>query len=124
MLEKNILISGGEALLKIVDLNENELKYTTSTDFTCLNEINYAKFINEECILITDTKNPKDQGEIIINAAKTIQKWWRELLYKIFIILNVIKVQSKFRSFITRKKLSQNNNDSSDTSKMEKNIRH
>ena len=55
--KKNILISGGEALLKIVDLNENELKYTTSTDFTCLNEINYAKFINEECILITDTKN-------------------------------------------------------------------
>jgi len=55
--KKNILISGGEALLKIVDLNENELKYNTSTDFTCLNEINYAKFINEECILITDTKN-------------------------------------------------------------------
>ena len=55
--KKNKLISGGEALLKIVDLNENELKYTTSTDFTCLNEINYAKFINEECILITDTKN-------------------------------------------------------------------
>ena len=55
--KNNILISGGEALLKIVDLNENELKYTTSTDFTCLNEINYAKFINEECILITDTKN-------------------------------------------------------------------
>ena len=55
--KKNILISGGEALLKIVDLNENELKYTTSTDFTCLNEINYAKFISEECILITDTKN-------------------------------------------------------------------
>ena len=55
--KKNILISGGETLLKIVDLNENELKYNTSTDFTCLNEINYAKFINEECILITDTKN-------------------------------------------------------------------
>ena len=55
--KKNILISGGEALLKIVDLNENELKYNTSTDLTCLNEINYAKFINEECILITDTKN-------------------------------------------------------------------
>ena len=55
--KKNILISGGEALLKIVDLNEKEIKYNTSTDFTCLNEINYAKFINEECILVTDIKN-------------------------------------------------------------------
>ena len=55
--KNDILISGGEALLKIVDLKDKELKYNTSTDFTCLNEINYAKFINDECMMITDIKN-------------------------------------------------------------------
>ena len=55
-------------------------------------------------------KSPQDQGEVIINAAKTIQKWWRDLLYKIFIILNIIKIQSVFRSFITRKGFKENKN--------------
>ena len=52
------------------------------------------------------TKSPLDKGEIIINAAKTIQKWWRDLISKIYIILQVIKIQSVFRSFIMRKKIS------------------
>jgi hypothetical protein len=54
---KNILISGGEALLKIVDLNKDELKFNSSTDFTCVNDINYAKFINDDYIVIIDIKN-------------------------------------------------------------------
>ena len=68
------------------------------------------------------SQNPKDQGEIIINAAKTIQKWWRDLIYKIIIIINTIKIQSKFRSFITRKKLYQNNNINLNSFKKEGNI--
>ena len=55
--EKGIFISGGELLLKIIDLNSNEFKSDTSTDFTCLNEINIAKFINEDIILLCDIKN-------------------------------------------------------------------
>ena len=58
----------------------------------------------------TITKSTKDQGEIIINAAKTIQKWWRDLISKIFIILNIIKIQSIYRSYITRKKIHQRKN--------------
>jgi hypothetical protein len=54
---KNILISGGEALLKIIDLNKNELKSNSSTDFTSINEINYAKFISEDYIMLIDIKN-------------------------------------------------------------------
>ena len=54
---KNILIAGGEALLKIVDLNKDELKFKSSTDFTCVNDINYAKFINDDYIVIIDIKN-------------------------------------------------------------------
>ena len=53
------------------------------------------------------TKSPLDKGEIIINAAKTIQKWWRDLISKIYIILHVIKIQSVFRSYLMRKKLLQ-----------------
>ena len=68
------------------------------------------------------SQNPKEQGEIIINAAKTIQKWWRDLIYKIIIIINTIKIQSKFRSFITRKKLYQNNNVNLNSFKKEGNI--
>ena len=72
-------------------------------------------------------KSPQDQGEIIINAAKTIQKWWRDLLYKIFIILNIIKIQSAFRSFITRKRFKENkdgknNNDNLTSFKKIKNM--
>ena len=55
--EKNIFISGGEALLKIIDLNEKELKPNSSTDFTCIEEINYAKFITDDIILLSDIKN-------------------------------------------------------------------
>ena len=55
--EKNIFISGGEALLKIIDLNEKELKPNSSTDFTCIDEINYAKFITDDIILLSDIKN-------------------------------------------------------------------
>ena len=53
------------------------------------------------------TKSPLDKGEIIINAAKTIQKWWRDLISKIYIILHVIKIQSVFRSYLMRKKMLQ-----------------
>ena len=55
--EKNFFISGGEALLKIIDLNEKELKPNSSTDFTCIDEINYAKFITDDIILLSDIKN-------------------------------------------------------------------
>ena len=51
------------------------------------------------------SKYPEDKGEIIINAAKTIQKWWRDFISKIFIILNIIKIQSLYRSYIIRKNL-------------------
>ena len=54
---KNIFISGGEPLLKIIDLNQKELKANSSTDFTCIDEINYAKFINDDFIVLTDIKN-------------------------------------------------------------------
>jgi len=54
---KNILISGGESLLKIVDLNDKELKANSSTDFTCLDDISYTKFINDEVIMIIDIRN-------------------------------------------------------------------
>jgi len=55
--DKGIFISGGELLLKIIDLNSSEFKSDTSTDFTCINEISIAKFINEEIILLCDAKN-------------------------------------------------------------------
>ena len=54
---KNILISGGESLLKIVDLNDKELKANSSTDFTCFDDISYTKFINDEVIMIIDIRN-------------------------------------------------------------------
>ena len=54
---KSILISGGENLLKIVDLKHEELKSNSSIDFTCVDEINYAKFINDDYIIIIDSKN-------------------------------------------------------------------
>ena len=52
-----MLLSGGEALLKIVDLNKDDLKFNSSTDFTCIDDINYAKFINDDYILLIDIKN-------------------------------------------------------------------
>ena len=53
----NVFISGGEHLLKIIDLNKNEIKSISSTDFTCTNEINIAKFIYDDIILLCDNKN-------------------------------------------------------------------
>ena len=44
------------------------------------------------------------------------------MIYKIIIIINTIKIQSKFRSFITRKKLYQNNNINLNSFKKEGNI--
>ena len=43
---------------------------------------------------------------IILKAAKTIQKWWRSILTQFFTELNVIKIQSAFRSFLYRKNKS------------------
>ena len=53
----DIFISGGEHLLKIIDLNKDDFKSISSTDFTCINEINFAKFLNDEIILLCDNKN-------------------------------------------------------------------
>ena len=52
-----IFISGGEHLLKILDLNKEDLKSTSSTAFVCTNEINIAKFLNDDILLLTDIKN-------------------------------------------------------------------
>ena len=54
---EGIFISGGEALLKIIDLKKDEFKSNSSTDFTCINEINIVKFINDNIILLCDNKN-------------------------------------------------------------------
>ena len=52
-----IFISGGEPLLKIIDLNKDDFKSKSSTDFTCINEINNVKFLNDNIILLCDNKN-------------------------------------------------------------------
>ena len=55
--KNGIFISGGEPLLKIIDLNTTEFKNYSSTDFTCINEINIVKFITDDIILLCDIKN-------------------------------------------------------------------
>ena len=52
-----IFISGGECLLKIIDLNSKEFKSNSSTEFTFANEINNVKFINDDVIFLCDIKN-------------------------------------------------------------------
>ena len=55
--KNGILIGGGESILKIVDLNKDNLKSESSADFTCINEINNAKFVGDDIIVLTDIKN-------------------------------------------------------------------
>ena len=52
-----IFISGGESLLKIIDLKNEEFKSNLSTDFCCINEINNAKFINDDILMLVDIRN-------------------------------------------------------------------
>jgi len=47
-----------------------------------------------------------NKSRITIKAAKTIQKWWRNILSKFLTELNIIKIQSVFRSYLIRKKMS------------------
>ena len=46
-----------------------------------------------------------NKSRITIKAAKTIQKWWRNILSQFLTELNIIKIQSVFRSYIKRKKM-------------------
>ena len=41
---------------------------------------------------------------VIVNSTKIIQKWWRNLLKKLFIKFNIIKIQTILRGFLFRKK--------------------
>ena len=68
-----ILISGGEHLLKILDLNKSELKTISSTDFTFANEINNTIFINDDILLLTDIKN--NMKIFNFNSRKLIMKF-------------------------------------------------
>ena len=47
-----------------------------------------------------------NKNKIILSAAKAIQRWWRNILIKFFNELNIIKIQSAFRSFLFRKKFN------------------
>ena len=47
-----------------------------------------------------------NKSRITIKAAKTIQKWWRNILSHFLTEINIIKIQSVFRSYIKRKKMS------------------
>ena len=47
-----------------------------------------------------------NKSRIAIKAAKTIQKWWRNILSQFLTELNIIKIQSVFRSYLIRKKMS------------------
>ena len=55
---------------------------------------------NNSCNLIIN------KNEISINAAKTIQKWWRNLLSEFITEFNIINIQSVFRGYIFRKKFN------------------
>ena len=55
--KNGFFISGGECLLKIIDLNQKEFKSNSSTELTCINEINNVKFITDDIILLCDIKN-------------------------------------------------------------------
>ena len=46
-----------------------------------------------------------NKNRITIKAAKTIQKWWRNILSQFLTELNIIKIQSVFRSYLKRKKM-------------------
>ena len=83
-----------------------DLKYqNVKTKRYCIKKgIKRRNILNNLIKQCTLNKYPSDKGEIIINAAKTIQKWWRDLLSKIYIILNIIKIQTTYRSYIIRKK--------------------
>ena len=45
-----------------------------------------------------------NKNSISINAAKTIQKWWRNLLTQFITEFNIINIQSVFRGYLFRKK--------------------
>ena len=47
-----------------------------------------------------------NKSRITIKAAKTIQKWWRNILSQFLTELNIIKIQSVFRSYIKRKEMT------------------
>ena len=97
---------GGKIDLKIQNINNKKYRIKTGL---------LKRFVLKNLIKQCDLGKTSDKGEIIINAAKTIQKWWRDLLSKIFIVLNIIKIQSIFRSFIVRKNLLQRKNNNSET---------
>ena len=61
---------------------------------------------------------------LILNSAKTIQKWWRNLLFKFFTELSIIKIQSILRSFLFRKKFlyNKNNNENNEIYLRKENI--
>ena len=47
---------------------------------------------------------------IHLNAVKTIQKWWRNIIIRFFTELSLIKIQSVFRGYLFRKKMKNNIN--------------
>ena len=47
-----------------------------------------------------------NKNTISINAAKTIQKWWRNLLSQFLMEFSIINIQSVFRGYLFRKKFN------------------
>ena len=70
------------------------------------------KYIVKNKVSLLSLKDDKNinKNKIILDAAKTIQKWWRDSLIRFFTELCIIKIQSVFRGFLFRKKFSKKNN--------------
>ena len=96
---------GGKIDFKIPDINlrkkinHNKLKDTNKILYLYHDEINQIRIKGGINI---------NKKIIHLNSARTIQKWWRNILTTFFRELNAIKIQSIYRGFIFRKKLKNN----------------
>ena len=102
---------GGKIDFKLPIFNNHKAKNDIKTKNIIKNKINQNSFRDG----ININKNI-----IQLNASKTIQKWWRNILFQFFTDLSIIKIQSVFRGYLYRKQLKNNFRNKNESKKNDK----
>ena len=108
--DNNYSINKYNTINNIGNNENNNIKYKSSKSKDIIKLCKVLKNLynkNNNEIILNEKRNLININKYTVKKIISIQKWWKEMIYKKYLKKKIIKVQKNFRGYIFRKKFLQ-----------------